>query len=390
MKKLLLSLFIIVSISSRIFSQASVDTSAYLLTVGPGTETYSMYGHSALRIMIPTKNIDIIFNWGMFDPGTEFFAWKFAKGRLNYMLATELPKDFINSYQFENRYVYSQKVNLNSKEIQTLMELVIENMKPENATYRYDFFYDDCSTRIRDLFEKSIGDKLKYPEEVNTKKSSTFRNLVGNYQSPYPWLQFGVDLIMGSSSDKKAGMRDQMFLPIEMMEGLSKTFIQRDFKMIPLLQNPVTLVAAETAIPKKNLLLSPVFVFTALLILILILGVQIKKQSIIRYIDIFIFAVFSILSVLMIFFNFFTDHEQMRMNLNIIWLNPLIIVCLLMLILDKPGVLFFRLVFYISAFFLVIQIILPQQFELATLILDVIILVRSSVRSEFNWNPLDR
>ncbi len=97
---------------------------------------------------------------------------------------------------------------------------------------------------------------------------------------------------------------------------------------------------------------------------------------------------FSILSVLMIFFNFFTDHLQMRWNLNIIWLNPFIIVCLIMLILNKAGTLWFRIVFFISAGFLVLQFILPQEFNIAFSLLAIILLVRSSVRCEFEWNPL--
>jgi hypothetical protein len=173
-----------------------------------------------------------------------------------------------------------------------------------------------------------------------------------------------------------------------MREELSKTLIRRGDKMIPLLQNPVTLIDFEAPSVKPNLLLSPPFVFTMVLIVIMILAARTKSRKIIRWTDIAIYSVFSILSILMIFFNFFTDHQQMRMNLNIIWLNPFIIVCLVMLILDKTGLIWFRIVFYISAVFLVLQLILPQDFHAGFLLLDVIILVRSSVRSDFEWNPL--
>ena len=139
---------------------------------------------------------------------------------------TETTKGFLHSYFFEQRYVYSQRINLNSKELRKLTELINENLRPENIKYRYDFFYDDCSTRIRDLLEKSIGDKLMYPPP-ETGKLPTFREMVAKYQDPYPWLKFGVDLIMGSTSDKKAHFRDQMFLPIDMKNGLSKAVIIR-------------------------------------------------------------------------------------------------------------------------------------------------------------------
>jgi hypothetical protein len=388
MKRICLLCLIISFVSfSRVLSQQSNDTIAYLITCGPGTETYSIYGHSALRIAIPGKHTDIIYNWGVFEYNTKNFAWKFAKGRLDYMLDTEITKGFLQSYFFEQRYVYSQRINIDSKEVRKLTELINENLRPENIKYRYDFFYDDCSTRIRDLLEKSIGDKLKYPP-AEIGKVETFREMVARYQNPYPWLKFGVDLIMGSTSDKKAHFRDQMFLPIDMRNGLSKTLIHRSDKMIPLLQNPEILLDFKNPQIKQNIFISPPFVFTVLIIVILILAGLTKNRKIIRIMDIIIYAVFSILSILMIFFNFFTDHLQMKWNLNILWLNPFIVVCLLMLILNKTGEVWFRIVFYISTAFLVVHYVLPQQFNIGFLLLDIIIVIRSSVRSNFDWNPL--
>ena len=388
MKRISIISFIFLLISSAsLFSQFSNDTTAYLLTCGPGTETYSIYGHSALRIVIREKNSDTVYNWGVFDFDTPNFAWKFAKGKLDYMISAESTNSFLSVYIFEHRYVVSQKINIDAKEIQKLTELVNENNKPENRKYRYDFFYDDCTTRIRDLLEKSIGEKLKYPpEEIG--KIPTFRDMVGKYQKPYPWLKFGVDLIMGSTSDRKANFRDRMFLPLDMKEELSEAVVNRSGKMIPLLQNPVVLVDFAPPVVKKMFLVSPPAIFTLAIILIIILTGVIKSQKIFRLIDITIYLVFSILSVLMIFFNFFTDHEQMRWNLNIILLNPFIIVCLILLILNKAGILWFRIVFIISAGFLVLHFILPQEFNISFFLLAIILLIRSSVRCGFSWNPL--
>jgi hypothetical protein len=158
--------------------------------------------------------------------------------------------------------------------------------------------------------------------------------------------------------------------------------------MIPLLQNPDVILNFKAPIIRQKYLLSPPFVFTVLIIIILVLAALTKSKKIIRVIDIAIYSVYSLLAVLMIFFNFFTDHQQMRSNLNIIWLNPVIFVCLLMLILKKTGIIWFRILFYISAGFLVMQLVLPQEFDLAFLLLDIILVIRSSVRSDFDWNPL--
>ena len=290
--------------------------------------------------------------------------------------------------QYSYNFDYSQRINIDPKEIRTFIELINENVKPENAKYRYDFFYDDCSTRIRDLLEKSIGNKLRYPS-AEPAKIPTFRDMVAKYQSPYPWLRFGVDLIMGSTSDKKAGFRERMFLPIDLKDELSETFVIRSGKMIPLLQNPVVLLDFKDPSVKPNFFLAPPFVFTLVIALILILAARIKSRKIIRIMDIIIYSVFSVLSVLMIFFNFFTDHLQMKWNLNIIWLNPFIIACLVALVLNRAGTIWFKIVFYISAVFLIIHYILPQDFNIAFTLLTIIVLIRSSVRCEFEWNPLN-
>lgn len=378
--------FLLVSFTS-VFSQPSNDTVAYLLTCGPGTETYSIYGHSALRIVTPEKHLDTVYNWGVFDFNTPNFVWKFAKGRLDYMVIGESLKGFLQGYFFEQRFVYSQKINIDPVETRKLVSLINENLKPENIKYRYDFFYDDCSTRIRDLLEKSIGEKLKYPP-AESGKIPTFRDLVGKYQNPYPWYKFGVDLLMGSTTDKRAEFRDRMFLPIDMKDELSETVIHRSGKMIPLLQNPEFLLDFDAPVIKQKFITAPPFVFTLVIILILILAAKVKNTRIIRLIDIIIYSVFSILFLLMVFFNFFTDHQQMKWNLNIIWLNPFILVCLITLILNQTGTLWFRIVFFISTAFLVLHFILPQDFNIAFLLLVLILLIRSSVRSKFDWNPL--
>jgi hypothetical protein len=382
-----ISSFLILIYFPRVFSQSANDTIAYLLTCGPGTETYSIYGHSALRIVIPEKHTDIVYNWGVFDFNTKNFAWKFAKGRLDYMLIAESLKGFLQGYFFEQRFVYSQKINIDPAETRKLVLLINENLKPENIKYRYDFFYDDCSTRIRDLLEKSVGEKLKYPP-AESGKIPTFREMVGKYQNPYPWLKFGVDLLMGSTTDKKAVFRDRMFLPIDMKDELSETFIHRSGKMIPLLQNPEVLLDFNTHVIKQKFFTAPPAVFTLVIILILILTARVKSTKVIRLIDIIIYSVFSILSVMMVFFNFFTDHQQLKWNLNIIWLNPFILLCLISLILDKTGKIWFRIIFFISAAFLVLHFFLPQDFNIAFSLLTIILLIRSSVRAGFDWNPL--
>ncbi len=388
MKKIFIIISFLLFISQQsAFTQEESDTSVYLITCGPGIETYSIYGHTALRVVIPENNSDLIYNWGVFDFSTPNFAWKFAKGRLDYMLAVEPLTRFLNGYFYEKRFVYSQKINLNSSETKVLLTLISENLKPENISYRYDFFYDDCSTRIRDLLEKAIGKSLLYPPAENI-KNPTFRDMVGKYQDPFPWLKFGVDLIMGSPGDKEASFRDRMFLPIDMQNQLVDARINRNSKMVPLLQNPEALLDFSPVVLPHKLLNTPIFILTLFLIIVVIISGLIRSKKGNRLIDIFVYSVFSILALLMIFFNFFTDHHQMKWNLNIIWLNPLIIICLVALIINKTSYMLFRTLFVISVAFLILSLVLPQDFNNAITPLVLILIIRSSVRSEFNWNPL--
>jgi hypothetical protein len=385
LKYLLLILFLLPQL---LISQETPKADIYLLTCGPGTETYSVYGHSALRVVIPEKNSDVVYNWGVFDFAAPNFAWKFAKGRLDYSLGINSYDNFLKDYFVEGRWVVSQKLNLETADIEKLFLLIAENLKPENINYRYDFFYDDCSTRIRDLIEKAVGENLVYPPPESHRDQPTFRSLTGEYEKVIPWTKTGIDLIMGSPGDKKASFRDKMFLPIELKNGLSELFIRRNGKMIPLLKNPDIVVDFDQPAAKGKLLTSPMVVFSLLFILIIIFTGYFRGKRANNVMDNVIFGVFSILALLMIFFNFFTDHQQMKWNLNILWLNPFIILCLLSLLFKKEWQLWFRLVFFLAAGFLVFLVVLPQHINNAFVPLIFTLILRSSVRANFSWNPL--
>ena len=374
--------------SRVLISQETPQAEVYLITCGPGTEIYSVYGHSALRIVIPEKKIDTVYNWGVFDFATPNFAWKFAKGRLNYMLGVYSFESFLKDYFLEQRWVISQKFNLETPDIERLFLLLEENLKPENITYSYDFYYDNCSTRIRDLIEKAVGEDLLYPPEKAKKELQTFRYLTGEYEKVYPWLKLGIDLLIGSPGDKKASFREMMFLPAHLKNGLSELLIRRNSKMIPLLQNPEIVLDIDQQPIKEKLFASPLFVFSLLLIIIIMLTGLVRRKTANNIIDIFLFSVFSILALLMIFFNFFTDHHQLRWNLNIIWLNPFIILCLTSLVFKKDWSGWFRIVFYLTVLFLLFLALLPQHINNAFFPLIIILMIRSSIRADFSWNPL--
>jgi hypothetical protein len=387
-RSLIITLAVFTVNFAGLFSQVPNDTTFYLITCAPGTETYSVYGHSALRVVMPGTQSDIVYNWGVFDFNTPNFIWKFAKGRLNYMLGVYPYNRFLQDYMLENRAVISQMINLEPVEKLRLMLLLQENMKPENRNYRYDFFYDDCSTRIRDLIEKILGDKLIYPPD-ETDNIPTFREKINHHLTMYPWLKMGTNLLMGMQGERKTTFRERMFLPEDLQRNLTQVVINRNRKMLPLLQSAVTILDFPPPDIKPGFFASPIFIFTILFILLVVISAWLRNSAVMNYIDIAIFLAFSVISLLMIFFNFFTDHLQMRLNLNIVWFNPFIIFCLYQLITGKKNFLWFRIVFFLALVFIPLIIIIPNALLSSFIPVIFILLLRSSARSGFEWNPLN-
>ncbi|MDP4224713.1 MAG: hypothetical protein Q8868_15505, partial [Bacteroidota bacterium] len=196
-------------------------------------------------------------------------------------------------------------------------------------------------------------------------------------------------LLLGSPSDKKASFRDRMFLPIEMMNGLSALSVLRDGKLIPLLQNPQTVLDFAQPAFHEKLFTSPLFILSIILIIIIIITGMYREKTVNKAIDIFLFTVFSVLAILMIFFNFFADHIETRRNLNIIWLNPFIFVCLFAVLINRNWQVWFRIVFFLAAAFLALAVIRLQDINNASVPFIITLLLRSSIRSGFSWNPLN-
>lgn len=381
---LLLSVFI-----QPAYSQNNGDTAVYLLTCNPTSlHLHSIYGHSALRIVDNHAGTDTVYDWGAFDSETSNLAWKFATGRLDYTLQSRTATDFLQACADEERRVTSQRINLNPDDVQRLLSLIEENLKPENAGYRYNAFYDNCATRIRDILEKATNGKIHYPSAIDIDTRS-FRDMVSEYQKQYLWLNFGINLALGLPANKKVSFRDKMFLPFELQQCLTTTVIQTEGRLVPLLQNPETVIKADTPAVQSQKLLSPENIIAIFLVLMTVTMPFIRRNKYIRAIDISVFSLFSLLACAMLFCNFFTNHQLTTMNINIIWLNPIIILCLVSLLMNKGGAIWFRVVFSVSALFLFVLIIIPHEFPRAALPLCFILALRSSARSAFDWNPIN-
>ena len=240
MKRIAAILAVIALISGSSAKAVEADsTDVYLLTCAPGTESYSIYGHSAIRIVIRGQNFDKVYNWGLFDFSAPNFAFRFAYGKLDYMVGGYGYNLFLNEYLSEGRSVWSQRINLTNTEKENLFALINENLKPENVKYRYDFFFDNCATRIRDIIEKAAVDTVIYAEKT---KRQTFRQLIDPRQKVLPWLDLGADFLLGLQADRKASPSEEMFLPVYLMENLSSARVIRNGSPEELLGPPETVL----------------------------------------------------------------------------------------------------------------------------------------------------
>lgn len=368
--------------SNPSFSKSLDSTEVFFLTCSPGKEALTIYGHSAIRIVRASIGDDQVYSWGVYNFSDPNFYWNFAKGRLQYKIDSDSYDQFLQAYFFEQRTVYSQKINLTSAQKETLIALININMQPENKLYLYDFFYDNCSTRVRDIIEKIVGNKLIYPKE-NSNDQYTFRGMINVAQKPIPWLTFGTDMLIGIPGDNKAGFRDQMFLPESLMKNLSLLMINDSARMIPLLQKPVTVLDFNPSTNK--VILTPFIVFSLIFLIIVLISFLFKRGTVLAYIDKFLFFAFSILAIMMVFFNFFTDHQAMKMNLNIIWLNPILVLAFVTFFMKKEYTIWFRLILITSLGFLISLVIIPQTINAGAIPLILVLVIRSFARSKFSF-----
>ena len=382
-RSFLLILIIIQILTSQALPQIS-STEIYLLTCDPGTESYSMYGHSALRVVDTSNNFDLVYNWGVFDFSTPNFNWQFAKGRLDYMLGLYSYDNFLKEYAFTGRSVYSQRVNLDDTELLDLLNMINENAKPENRNYRYDFFMDNCATRIRDIFETVLGENLIYTEEP-AEAIPAYRKRLGEFLAAYPWLHMGIDLLLGSPGDDKCDQRGSMFLPDYLQKNLSLATVEGSIASYPLLGPVETIMLFDHPSMKIPFYREAWFILSIVMLVLLISTYRIRNRLFHNLFDLVLFIILILLSFLMIFTNFLTDHTAMGSNFNIIWLNPLWIISVFALFAGDRFIWFWRTQIGLSLIFMILITVIKQSMNPAMIPVILIVIIRCYHRIKPGW-----
>ena len=293
-----------------------------LLTCAPGSEIYALFGHSAIRYENPEKDQDWVFNYGMFSFKEPNFVMRFVKGETDYQLGVVPFRYFETEYALRGSSVYQQVLNLTDEEKVRLISLLEENYLPSNRVYRYNYFYDNCTTRARDKVEESIQGKVVYPE---TEKELSFRDIIHEFTAGSEWGEFGIDLCLGSEADEPIDERKQMFAPFYMMEAARGAMIHRVDTVVPLVLEEFKVVDAvledEPAFP-----LSPMTCAMGLLVATaFVVGWGIRKGRPCLAWNVLMFFLQGLGGCIVAFLFFFSLHPTVGSNWLLMLFHPLVL-----------------------------------------------------------------
>mgnify|MGYP000234314898 CR=1 FL=1 len=356
-KKYILFAFIfIAAIAYAQYGSLSETSKVSILSLGPGGNLNDSFGHCAFRINDKENNIDIVYDYGRYDFNTPNFYLKFARGKLLYELGTNNYLPFFDYYKRQNRWVKEQILDLNYSEKQALFNFLQNNSKPENKKYRYDFFYDNCATKIPDVLEAVVGDKLVFKEGHITEDYS-FRELIQKNVNANSWGSLGMDVAIGAVVDRKPRLVDYQFLPEYILKGADNAIVKRNNDEVPLVKRTVSLFEAAEEKHESNFFTSPLFIFSCIGLLILLITYKdFKNSTRTRTLDTVIFFITGIIGVMILFLWFGTDHSTTANNYNLLWSSPLSLLFFISIFQKQPKVWLRKYVFFLLLCFALLSI----------------------------------
>lgn len=338
-----------------------------LLTCSPGDELYSAFGHTAIRVN------DMVFNYGMFNFNTEGFYIKFVSGQTDYELGVEMMDGFERQYERRNRSVIEQKLNLTKEEKAALFNALIENTRPENKTYRYNFVFDNCATRPRVKIEECLKGAIKY--DVKDENES-YRKLIEKYVGEDSWIKFGIDILIGAEADKTASFFDRLFLPDELMNAFATARRDNGERLVTETKEIVSQDKDEDEDEDNGI--TPLAVAVIAMTIISIASLLFPRK--LKALDFILFLATGLLGVVITFLCFFSLHPLVGENYNLLWLNPLHLIIPLTIFIKKARKILmgtYILIALATAVAISGYIYLPQEFNIAFLPFMAIIVVRA-------------
>ena len=370
--------FLLICISAHLHISASAQDSSRLrislLTCTPGEELYSTFGHSALRVTDSNSVTDYVYNYGTFDFGEKDFYLKFIQGRLKYFLSAEPFYNFKNDYIADNRGITEQVLNFSAGEKISIYHALLENIKPENRFYLYDFFMDNCTTRLRDIIVKNHEPVPALPAVMPV--DHTFRDALHQYMqgSGMAWDRFGIDLLLGASGDAVMSAAQQEFLPDNLMHALDSS------KNTVIVASSKNLFITEP-VKKEKIFFTPFMVFGCIFLLYILLCLFKKNKpvkNILQALDSLLFFTIGVVGIILLSVWLITDYPMLKNNYNLLWAWPTHIIYAFLMHRDSKRVRAFSL---FMAVFLVLLLIswafLAQRMDLALIPVVLLMIFRA-------------
>ncbi len=346
MKKIL---FIILWLSQAIYASDQIQVS--ILTCSPGQNVYSLFGHTSIRVKNRQNNTDEVYNFGMFNFNTPNFEYKYLKGKLEYYLAIQKTESFIENYTSKKRLVSEQVLDLSNDQKSKLLKRLQFLYQPENRFYLYSFLDKNCSTAARDLLVH-IGVDFQ-----NKELGYSNRDLINSYLTKMPWLRLGINMVLGKSLDKNSTRQQSVFLPDYLRKEVDNAMLN-GHQLVKFERNLNTIVIKDEPV-NSRWFLSPLMIFSVLALLSVFWAP--------KPLQVVICLAIGLIGSLLLALWLFSDHEEVKFNLNIIWCNPLYLVYVWSIIRNKGSKIISKILLGTILLSLLIWIFKIQIFDIGTL-----------------------
>lgn len=381
-------LLIIVGLSKAFCAdnqEVSLSDSAFvsLITVSPGEEIYAHYGHTAIRVADPIKGFDLVFNYGLFDFNSPNFLFRFVKGETDYLCGAFDYDQFLLEYQSENRSVSEQVLHLNHAEKEAIWKALVKNCLPENRTYRYNFFFNNCSTKPRDVVVNGLQGKVDYRTNGYF---PTLRSVLHHYTNKHPWTQFGIDLVIGAQADDSASLSDQQFAPELLFNSFSTAVVMDSSGTVrPLVLETRQVVRQDVSrLPKPSPWPKPVLVMWLLCLAVAVCTIYERRKGLhFHALTAIVYGIFGVTGFIIAFLVLFSIHPTTHVNYILLWQHPLHLIFAFGMIFDTFRKNIARPYLFINLMLQILAVIgiwlFPQQLHPAMIPMLLMLMMRTAL-----------
>lgn len=356
-----------------------------VLTCTAGDELYSKFGHTALLIRQDGQEDGVVLNYGCFNYDADSFVMNFVLGHTDYILDDEPYSRFIDRYGNMGVGVYEQELNLTEEETERLLQLLTENLLPENQMYRYNWLYNNCTEKARDVVEKAIGEKVVY---TRAETDITVREMLRKCLENDPWESFGIDFILGEEIDRAVDKRVRMFIPAFYMDEMNEAQKYGE----PLVKDRRLILQAQNIAEKPSFVLSPTFVFGALLVAVCLISIyEYRRRKNNIWLDIILHILQGLAGILIAFLFFFSEHPAVDSNWLVVIFNPIPLLYSAWLVYckryKKNNILAYMNLTVLAVFF-VTMLVCRQSFNIATYFIVLSLLTRALLQSHNTYRRI--